>query len=112
MNQSVNEPAAWGPPPSRGKGRYNWVMIAARLREHPGEWATIFEQDKVSVANAVRQGSVGVVHPDLGFEYRTRNNVRGSGPDRVCDLYMRFNPDMADPTRDAIRIAREAEDAT
>lgn len=54
-------------------------------------WGKVFAFDKVSVANAVRQGNVKAVRPDLGFEVRTRNNVRV--PERMCSLYLRYNPD-------------------
>lgn len=88
--KSKAAPVKWEAPPDRPK-QYPWAAIAAELRKHPGEWALIFEGDRSSVVIAIRQGAVGDVHPDLGFETSTRNNKRGTP--RTCDLYMRYNPD-------------------
>lgn len=96
----------WETPPRR-KTRYDWPVIADKLRAEPMVWAKIFEQDRTSVVNAIRQGSVSAVHPDLGFEIRTTHNVRE--PVRRCDLYLRFNPDKVKPLRSAIRSARKDE---
>lgn len=82
---------SWEIPPqseAETRVRYDWTKIAALLRERPGEWAKVFEDDRTSVVNAIRQGSVRVLHPDLGFEVRTRNNVRS--PVRRCSLYLRY----------------------
>ncbi len=101
-----DEPTAeieWKDPPS-GRRRYDWESIADQLREHPMDWALIFERDRVSVVNAIRQGQVAPVHPDLGIELKTRNNTRE--PIRTCSLYLRFNPDKVDSTRQAIEDAR------
>lgn len=81
----------WQEPPPRPV-RYDWTAIAALLQRKPGQWALIYERDRVSVANAVRQGDVAAVHPDLGFEVRTANTVQGVGPAKTCSLYMRWNP--------------------
>jgi hypothetical protein len=40
-------------------------------------------------------GRVAAVHPDLGFETTTANNVRAT---RLCTLYMRYNPDAVHPS--------------
>lgn len=80
----------WEDPAPEIRDRYDWDKIALQLRARPGVWAKVFDRDRVSVANAVRQGSVGVVSPALGFEYKTRNNVRGVGPDRTCTLFIRW----------------------
>ena len=95
---------AWADPPRR-KTRYDWPVIADKLRGEPMAWARVFEQDRTSVVNAIRQGAVAAVHPELGFEVRTTHNVRE--PVRRCDLYMRFNPDKVIPLRSAIRSTRE-----
>jgi uncharacterized protein (DUF2252 family) len=84
--------------------RYNWSKIAQALRAHPMEWALIFERGHASRVNRVRDGRVAAVHPDLGFEVVTVNNTRGRP--RTCDLYMRWNPDLADPLRMAVTGAR------
>jgi hypothetical protein len=93
----------WRQPPVVGK--YDWAKIADQLRKRPMEWARVFEQDRAAISNAVKQGSVTVVHPDLGFEFRTAKNHRE--PPRLCDLYMRYNPDKVSPLRDAVRSQRK-----
>lgn len=79
----------WKAPPP-GRLRYDWPKITAQLRKKPGEWALIYERDKTSIANALRQGAVDGVTPADGFETMTRNNVRY--PVRVCSLFMRYVP--------------------
>lgn len=78
----------WETPPERSG--YDWAAIAVQLRSRPGEWARIFDSDRISLVNAIRQGSVSPLDPTLGFEVLTRNNVRS--PIRKCSLYMRWNP--------------------
>jgi|SRR6478752_2268637 len=85
---------SWESPPhslAEERVRYDWNKIAAKLKRRPGEWAKVFENDRTSVVNAIRQGGVVALHPDLGFEVRTRNNVRA--PVRKCDLYLRYVPE-------------------
>lgn len=86
---------------------YDWAAISVQLRERPMEWALIFTQDRLSVVNAIRIGGIAAVHPDLGFETRTTHNVRE--PVRICDLYLRWNPDKVKPLAEALRVAREGE---
>lgn len=86
----------WEAPPSTPKHRFDWDAIAGALREQPYEWGKVFEKDRTSVVNAIRQGSVKPLHRELGFEVRTTNNTRE--PVRMCTLYMRYNPDK-DTTR-------------
>lgn len=81
------------PPPTGAT--YDWTAIASALKSRPGEWAKVFENDRASLAVAIRQGSVNALRPDLGFESRTRNNVRS--PRRTCTLYMRW----VDPSQKA-----------
>lgn len=88
----------WEDPPMRHN--YDWRAIADRLRENPMSWAVIFRQDRTSLVTALRQGSINALHPDLGFEIRTSNNVKEP---RTCTLHMRFNPDKVDGLRDALR---------
>ena len=85
------KPVIWETPPERPH-RYPWDEIAEELRTRPMEWAKIYEQDRATVATAIRAGSIAAVHPDLGFESQTRNNTRGTGT-RTCDLYLRWNPE-------------------
>lgn len=81
----------WETPPPTGKNRYDWLAIGAQLRAQPMTWGKIFDHDRTSVANAIRQGGVRNMHPDQGFEVRTSNNVRA--PVRMCTMYLRYNPD-------------------
>jgi hypothetical protein len=69
------------------------------------EWALIFKNDRTSLVNALRQGSIPVLHRDLGFEIRTANNTRE--PVRVCDLYLRYNPSKVEALRDSVRKTRK-----
>ena len=80
----------WAVPPDPVR-RYDWVAIAEQLRGSPLEWARVFEQDRTSLVNAIRQGGIVALRPELGFEVRTTNNTR-TAP-RTCSLYMRYNPD-------------------
>lgn len=96
--------AGWkNPPPKRQS--YDWGKIANDLRARPMEWALIFKNDRTSLVNALRQGSITALHADLGFEIRTANNTRE--PIRVCDLYLRYNPDKVVQLRDSIRKTRK-----
>lgn len=77
----------WEPPP--GKVKYDWAKIATRLRSKPGEWAQVYAKDRVTVANAVRSGSIKHVRPADGFEVRTANTDTLAKPP-VCSLYLRY----------------------
>lgn len=99
----TTEGVVWENPP--GGPQYDWVSLANMMRERPNEWLKIFTQGRTSVANAIRQGSVGDVHPTLGFEVMTRNNKRGTP--RTCDLYLRYNPDKEQDLTAALREARK-----
>src|SRR5262245_65624582 len=90
-------------PPS--KSMYDWDAISRQLRANPMKWAKIFERDRTSIVNAIRQGGVTALHPDLGFEVKTRNNLRE--PERVCSLYLRFNPRKRDELRGIFVSSRE-----
>ena len=79
----------WEPPPQRT--RYDWPKIAEQLTKRPREWAKIFDYDRVSIVNAIRQGAVVALLPEHGYEVRTRNNVRS--PVRMCSLYLRYIPE-------------------
>lgn len=82
---------AWEDPPSRPT-RYDWSSIAKQLRRRPTKWAKVFEQDRASLAVALRQGSIRALHPDLGFEFRTSNGTRDAKP-RMCTLHARYVPE-------------------
>jgi hypothetical protein len=63
------------------------------------------QQGFVSLSTALRQGSITVLHPDLGFEIRTANNTRTGI--RTCDLYLRWNPNRVHDTAAVLRTARQ-----
>jgi hypothetical protein len=93
MSTADKEPISnvvWASPPEI-RTKYDWRKIAEQLHRRPQEWARIFENDRVSIVNAIRQGSIAVLDPTLGFEVRTRNNSRA--PIRMCSLYMRYVPE-------------------
>lgn len=90
MTKAEQEPVrevVWEAPPDP-RIRYDWQAIADQLMSKPEVWAKVFDDDKTSIVNAIRQGAVRPLDPDLGFEVRTRNNVRA--PERRCSLYMRY----------------------
>lgn len=90
------------PPPN---GRPDWNQVAAELRANPGEWFKVFQNGRTSWKESMAQGHVSVVHPNLGFEYESRDNRRGTP--RTCTLYMRWNPDAADLVATLIDQAKE-----
>lgn len=92
------------PLPRRMNQTHNWDAVAEGLRSTPNEWGVVAEVIKSSTVNAIRQGSVRALAPELGFEIRTRNNVRE--PERTCQLWMRYNPSKDDQVRSAIRRSR------
>jgi hypothetical protein len=102
-DEVINPALEFIDPPGR-RTRYNWESIANQLRAQPNEWALIFQGDRVSVVNAIRQGGIGPVHPGIGFQVRTANNVRGEI--RTCDLYMRYVPPVSGSLRDVIKQSR------
>jgi hypothetical protein len=91
MNESEQlvSDVVWESPPQRR--RYDWTKIASQLEKRPREWAKIFDSDRTSIVNAIRQGAVVALLPESGFEVRTRNNVRY--PVRTCSLYLRYVPE-------------------
>lgn len=94
----------WEQPPPSQKNRYDWVAIAEQLKAHPLEWGKVFDKDRISVVNAVRQGDIKPLHPDLGFVVRTTNNVRS--PQRVCTMYLMYDP-AKDTTRSTKRKGKK-----
>ena len=85
----------WETPPKAGV-KYDWEAIAEKLKAEPMTWAKVFENDRASVVNAIRQGSIKAVRPEAGFQVKTAHNVRL--PIRTCTLYMRYVPAL-DKTR-------------
>jgi hypothetical protein len=85
--------------------RFNWAKIAEQLRADPMEWYVVFKDGRASVYEAVRQGNVADVHPDLGFETETFNNKRTSP--RTCDMYIRYNPDRQSDLRAVLTASRK-----
>lgn len=87
---SKRKPPTTTLPPPRGREPVDWTSIAAQVRAAKGEWVLAFEQDRRSLANAARQGSISVL-PTTEFEFATRENtIRESDGRRVCDLYIRL----------------------
>lgn len=84
---------AWENPP-RG-GRPDWNQVAATLRKNPMVWLKVYTNDRSTWANALSRGRVNALHPDLGFEFSTADNIRSTP--RTCTLYARWNPDKVDP---------------
>lgn len=92
--------------PPKGKTRYDWEALADQRRAKPMEWVRVFEHDRASLANMIRQGRVPALHEDLGFETVTTNNTRGKP--RMCTLYVRYNPDLVvDDIRETILTSRK-----
>lgn len=81
---------SWESPPPKSTERYDWAAIAEELRKHPGEWAKIFDNDRASLATAIRIDGIKALLPENGFEVRTTNNVRGDV--RMCTMYLRWVP--------------------
>jgi hypothetical protein len=75
--------------------RPDWRQVADTLRASPMRWLKVYEHGRETWANAIGRGRVNALHPSLGFEFRTTDNVRGTP--RTCTLFMRFNPDKVDP---------------
>lgn len=78
--------------------RYDWAAIAADLRDHPGEWIKVFDSDRASLAEMIRNQDVTHLLAHDGFEVKTRNNTSerdeaGKKVNRRCALYLRWvNP--------------------
>jgi len=79
------------PPPTRRGKRYDWNAIAAQLEQRPGEWAKVFDEDRTSLATAIRINGISALRPDKGFEVRTTNNKRGAP--RTCTMFLRYVPE-------------------
>ena len=90
--------------PAESRPRYDWSVIAEKLRANPDEWAKIFDDDKTSLVNAIRQGAIRVLDPTLGFQVQTRNNVRE--PERRCALYMRYVPGASFPKNKTTKVKK------
>jgi hypothetical protein len=96
MTQPKSDVTWENPPESRGT-QYDWAAIAEKLRRNPMEWAKVFDNDRTSLATAIRIKGIQALHPDKGFEVKTANNIRFMGDDgkekRRCTLYLRYNPE-------------------
>lgn len=91
MTTTAKSDLTWETPPPKRPERYDWEAIAQQLRKRPMEWAKIFEEDRSSLATAIRIKGIKALSPDKGFEVRTTNNRRGTP--RTCTLYLRWNPE-------------------
>lgn len=81
----------WEDPPPKREDRYDWDSIAGQLRKKPGQWAKVFDNDRTSLATAIRIDGIKALSPRKGFEVRTSNNVRGEV--RTCTMYLRYVAD-------------------
>lgn len=79
------------PPGRKHDHPYDWDAIAEELREHPGEWAQVYVQDRASLAVAIRSNKIRALKRERGFESRTANNTREAP--LLCDLYLRYVPE-------------------
>lgn len=70
---------------------YDWPSIAAMLRANPGKWRLVLENERASLARAIRQGGIASLRPSDGFRVTTRNNTRDKP--RKCDIYMAYEPE-------------------
>jgi Tfp pilus assembly protein FimV len=73
-------------PPSIDVGRYatKHVVIAAALRERPGEWAMVSTQASPSAAGYIRHAKGASYAPAGSFEATARKN------DKKWDIYARY----------------------
>lgn len=104
MSEHKKKDVTWEEPPPR-RERYDWEAIAEQLRERPGEWARVFDNDLTSLATAIRLSGIAALRPVVspttgsargarqpwGYEVRTTNNRRGSP--RTCTLWLRYVPE-------------------
>lgn len=78
------------------KVRYDWEAIADSLRERPGEWAKVFDNDRASLATAIRLNGIKALPYSRTFEpgtfqVRTRNNTQETDTTpRLCSLYLHY----------------------
>ena len=79
------------PPPARK--RRDWGPVVKQLRRKPEKWHLVIENCKVSVIQAIRQGSVSALLPSKGFEVRQGNTHRPDDGPKRADLYLRYVPE-------------------
>lgn len=84
------EPVFRDPPPKDGA---KWIPVVEALKQRPGKWALILEQERVAIPNAIRNQSIKALRKDAGFEIRTSNESSESGS-RLADVYLRYNPNL------------------
>lgn len=87
----------WGelpPPRNVNRTQYDWDQVARDLRAKPNTWAVVFEDDRLSLVTAIRNGGIAALREEKGFEVRTRGNyIPDDGRPRRCDLWMRYVPE-------------------
>lgn len=94
--RKVKSPVTFEDPPPQRERPYDWDAIAAALREKPRQWAKVFDEDRASLATAIRIHGIKALDPDKGFEVRTANNYKpqpGSDEVRTCSMYLRYVPE-------------------
>lgn len=74
--------------------KYDWYGIAEQLLANPGEWAKVFDEDNHGFSVSIRSGQNAALHPHHGFESKTRRNHYNDDGQRVCSLFVRYNPDL------------------
>lgn len=90
------------PDPRYANPRRRWQPIADMLRENPGQWSIIAEDDYTSTVSKINQGDYPAFAPRGAFEARAYKTYPGTTPTggkatRCERIYARYNPE-SDPT--------------
>lgn len=78
----------WEEPPADGRRQTRWDLVAAALRERPGEWAMVKENTSSSTAVNISLGRLISFRPAGAFEARSVKAAKEGGERR--DVYARF----------------------
>lgn len=92
MTKPKVAPLKFEDPPPRQDRRYDWASIATQLRIKPGQWAKVFDNDRASLATAIRIDGIKALRADKGFVVRTTNNTREYP--RTCSMYLKYEPEL------------------
>jgi hypothetical protein len=82
--------------PEPRHGKYDWAAWAEFARKHSPKWVPVFEHDKLSLVNQIRNGDVRALRKEKGFEVTTRHNQKVNVNGRVrpyCAMWLRYVPD-------------------
>lgn len=81
-------------PAPRRKHDYDWGDIATKCRANPGKSIKVYDNDRATYAESIRNGGVAVFR-DPGFTITTRKNHTRKDTDgterRFCSLFIRYN---------------------